>query len=323
MKHTTLTLLAAGLMMGTAYADDELAVATHKDGGIKQVRVNCDTKPEALKRLVEKKNWEADQLRLVISGVCQGPIAITRSGIEIISDSSRAGSIVVAEGSTARAGVEVVSANSKLAALKIQVPDGLAAVVARGNATVTIDGVTTTAKTDWSVPRGQFVVTDSSQAYLSNLSDVTTLVIGASNADFGAGNSGIGLTVRDTSSVRSSAGSQFAAVELSANAYLLADHQTHVEDLGVWGKASAEITRGSSVARLGMGGQTQFAAYEGSKVTGPYGIYGNVVFEVNKSSLKDWNHVANPHILYVGFNANVNGQLYPDWSWAGQGSTAQ
>ncbi|WP_157669633.1 hypothetical protein [Chitinibacter sp. GC72] len=67
-----------------------------------------------------------------------------------------------------------------------------------------------------------------------------------------------------------------------------------------------------------MGGQTLFAAYAKSTVTGPYGIYGNVVFELNEPSAKCWPKLDKPHSLFVGNNATVNGMLYPSWSWIGQ-----
>ncbi|WP_157669634.1 hypothetical protein [Chitinibacter sp. GC72] len=50
------------------------------------------------------------------------------------------------------------------------------------------------------------------------------MVIGASSADFEAGNSALELDVRDTSAAKSSGtGNHFKRVQLSANAYLLAD----------------------------------------------------------------------------------------------------
>lgn len=52
----------------------------------------------------------------------------------------------------------------------------------------------------------------------------------------------------------------------------------------VWGKALAEVNRESTVAQLQMGGQTLFAAYRNSSITGPYFLYGNVVFELEHST---------------------------------------
>ncbi|TMO67186.1 hypothetical protein CWC19_14620 [Pseudoalteromonas aurantia] len=71
---------------------------------------------------------------------------------------------------------------------------------------------------------------------------------------------------------------------MSGNGYFLGDNKTHVESLMVWGKALAEVNRESTVAQLQMGGQTLFAAYRNSSITGPYFLYGNVVFELEHST---------------------------------------
>jgi hypothetical protein len=83
--------------------------------------------------------------------------------------------------------------------------------------------------------------------FLTNLTRADALIIGASSADFEAGNTQITLDVRDTSSAKSSGeGNKFSNVQVSANGYFLADNKTHIEKLAIWGKASVEITRESS-----------------------------------------------------------------------------
>jgi hypothetical protein len=67
-----------------------------------------------------------------------------------------------------------------------------------------------------------------------------------------------------------------------------------------------------------MGGQTMFAAYNNSSVSGPYSIYGNVIFELEHSSATNWTTLDKPQTVFIGHNAIVNKTHYPGWSWNGQ-----
>ncbi|UXY16264.1 hypothetical protein N8I74_04385 [Chitiniphilus purpureus] len=325
MQHATHALalaMAAGLLMQPAQAE-EARLAAAADNRATQVRINCANEPMALKKAVEKKVWADEKVKFVISGECQGPLRIDRHGVEIISDPTRPGTVRVSQPTGDQSAILVQSGSARLANFHINVPLGMAAVTAQANSSVEIDRITTNAKADWNVPLAQFNVTDSSSLFLANLNSAPdgndVLVIGASSAEFKAGNELITLDVRDTSMAKSSAPNRFKAVQTSANGYFLADHKTRVDALAIWGKSSVEITRESSVGKLDMGGQTQFAAYGNSSVSGPYGIYGNVIIELNHSSATEWYTVNNPHAMFIGNNATVNEVFYPSWSWAGQG----
>lgn len=313
------TILATALLsLSTGILANEMSMNA-TDKATPSIKLNCSNNPKALKNALERKFRDSDKQRFVISGECHGPLLIENSGVEIIGNPRQPATLLVQQASNQDAAILIRSANVKLSNFNIAVPTGLNAVTAKANATVSVDEITTNAQSDWSIPRAQFVATDSSSLFLANQKGTAVLIIGASSVDFEAGNSAIELDVRDTSAAKSSGmGNHFKRVQLSANAYLLADNQTRIDALGIWGKAAAEITRESNVAELAMGGQTLFAAYANSSVSGPYGIYGNVVFELNESSAKCWPKLDKPHSLFVGKNAKVNNTLYPDWSWAGQ-----
>lgn len=337
MKHLNLALslaACAGLLSQFAIAKGaDLAPALQgmnalenarldkqKNHRTAQVKINCAYEPLMLKRALERKSWVDEKVKFVISGVCQGPVLIDRHGVEIVSDTGSPGSLRVAEANNDVSAILVQSGSARLVNFYVDVPAGMAAVKADANASVTIDGLTTNAKADAGVPLNQFMVSGSSSLFLTNLNTQDVLVTGASSAEFGSNNRNITLDVRDTSTARTSAQSHFTAVQVSANGYFLADYKSQVDALGIWGKASAEINRESTVGRLDMGGQTLFAAYRQSVATGPYGIYGNVVFELEHSTATNWQVVNNPHAMFIGNNSVVNGVLYPGWSWSGQGT---
>ncbi|WP_051304462.1 hypothetical protein [Chitinilyticum litopenaei] len=310
--YTVLAMTLAALSAG-ALADDAMA----------QLSLNCSNNPKALKHALERKARDADKVRFVISGECHGPLTIERSGVEIIGDNRQPATLRVLQAAGESAAILVQSASVKLGNFTIAVPAGMGAVKAQANATVSIDRITTNAQSDWSAPRAQYVVTDSSSLFLANQTGADVLVIGASSADFAAGNSGVVLDVRDTSAAKSSgSGNHFQRVQLSASGYLLADNKARIDALAIWGKSAAEITRESAVGQLDMGGQTLFAAYGNSSVSGPYGIYGNVVLELSDSTATCWKALDKPHSIFVGNNARVNGTVYPGWTWAGQDGNA-
>ncbi|WP_380226781.1 hypothetical protein [Jeongeupia naejangsanensis] len=294
--------------------------AEGKAGGNKMVRVkvDCANDSKALKNALEKKAWNADKVRFVISGECNGPLVIDRNGFEVVGDAHKPAAVRISQSNREQAAILIQSASARFANFNVDVPGGTAAIKAKANASVTVDRITTNAQSDWAAPMAQLVATDSSSLFLANLSGSEVLVIGGSTVEFESGNTRTTLDVRDTSTAKSGHANEFSNVQLSANAYLLADNRTRIDTLGIWGKASVEIDRDSRVGQLGMGGQTMFAAYRNSSVSGPYAIYGNVVIEINNSTATGWKTVSNPHAMFIGSNATVNNQLYPDWSWSGQ-----
>ncbi|KAF0813894.1 hypothetical protein IGB42_01573 [Andreprevotia sp. IGB-42] len=323
MKHSNIALALAVTTalacQATRVQAAETLATSYAGSDATQVKINCNNDGRALKNALERKNWTAEKVRFVISGQCYGPLLIDRNGVEIVNDARKTGSVRVNQPNADQAAILVLSAAARLSNFNVDVPAGVAAVKARANATVAIDQLTTNAKSDADAPLGHVIATDSSSLFLSNLTGIDVLVIGASSADFEANNNGVGVDVRDTSSAKSSAANKFRSVLVTANGYFLGDNKTRIDTLGIWGKASVEVTRESSVGTLDMGGQTMFAAYKNSSVSGPYGIYGNVVFELEHSSATGWYTVNNPHSLFIGNGATVNSVLYPEWSWVGQG----
>ncbi|WP_348944810.1 hypothetical protein ABHF33_15570 [Chitinibacter sp. FCG-7] len=312
------TALASLSAVSSAY---ELTAANTFDSNTTQIKVNCDSHPKALKNALERKVSSREKTRLVISGECHGPLSIEQGNLEIVNDARRSGSLLVTQANAEQAAILVQSASVRLEGFDINVPTGMAAIKAQANASVDIDGMSTNAKSDWEVPRGQYIATDSSSLFLSRLTEAEVLVIGASSANFGAENRQITLDVRDTSAAKSSGeANTFKQVQASANAYFLADNKARIAALGIWGKAAVEINRESEVGKIDMGGQTLFAAYRKSSVTGPYGLYGNVVFELEHSTASNWVTPSKPYAIFSGNNATVNSVLYPGWSWSGQGS---
>ncbi|WP_148713638.1 hypothetical protein [Chitinolyticbacter meiyuanensis] len=308
--------ISAGLLYPAAHAEDP---GLFERSAGKAQRINCARDPQALKAALERRSGDAEKLRFVVAGECQGPLRITQGSVDIVGDAGQPGAIRITQPGEQEAAILVRAASARLANLNILVPVGAAAIKAKANATVEIDRVTTNAQSDWGAPRGQFVVTDSSSVFFTNQVAAEVLVVGGSSAEFEAGNSQTVLDIRDTSAVKSSGnGNHFKSAVLSANGYFLADNQARIDALAIWGKASAEVTRASRVGTIDMGGQTLFAAYLNSSVTGPYGIYGNVVFELEHSTATGWKTVNNPHAMFIGNEANVNGTVYPGWSWSGQ-----
>ncbi|MBD1583122.1 hypothetical protein [Pseudoalteromonas sp. S16_S37] len=110
---------------------------------------------------------------------------------------------------------------------------------------------------------------------------------GSSVAEFAQDNKQIVLNVLDTSNAHSNKLNHFSSVQTSGNAYFLSDNQTHIDVLMIWSKSAVDINNESSVGQLMMGGQTLFAAFSNSRISGPYGIYGNVVFELENSSAEN------------------------------------
>ncbi|MEI8593517.1 hypothetical protein [Photobacterium sp. Hal280] len=295
------------------YADHKLSVSKTR-----QLSLNCHRQPDTLKKVLEKKTWLADKITITISGHCRGPLLIDQSGIEITSDGARSGAIVLNQQPASGAAIVIQSAAVTLRDIDISVPVDIPAVLAKANSSVTLDKVTTDATSSTDTPLEQFVVSESSSLTLTNMTGNAIRVAGNSFADFKQSNQLHTLNVSDTSSAQSSAANQFNSVQVSGNGYFLADNGTQINVLMIWSKAAVDINRESSVAHLMMGGQTLFGAYRNSSITGPYDLWGNVVFELEHSTAENWKAVDKPHSIISGNNATVNGVLYPGWSWTGQ-----
>ncbi|MFC3030946.1 hypothetical protein ACFOEE_00175 [Pseudoalteromonas fenneropenaei] len=279
-------------------------------------KLNCQRVPQALQHLLTQSAWFHHEVEITIAGECSGPIQLSTDGITLQGDRDLPGSIKMAEGSASA--VEVNHAKVTLKNLKIEVPEGTPALTATNNSSVTLSRLTTNGKGIDGAVFYPFLIKDNSTAYISQQEGSKVQVAGSSVVEFGAGNSAISLNVLDTSFSRSVAASEFNSVEVSGNGYFLADNQTQVDLLMIWSKGAVDINQQSTVGHLMMGGQTLFAAYRNSKITGPYEIYGNVVFELEHSSADNWQTFDKPLSIFTGNNAVVNGTLYPSWSWAGQ-----
>ncbi|WP_046220981.1 hypothetical protein [Photobacterium halotolerans] len=295
------------------YADHKRSVSKAR-----QLSLNCHRQPDALKKALEKKTWLADKITITITGRCNGPLLIDQHGIEIIGDDTRRGAIVLDQQSPAEAAIVIQSAAVILRDLDIAVPVDVPAVLAKANSSVTLDKVTTDAVSSTDTPLEQLIVSESSSLTLINMTGNAIRVAGNSFADFKDSNQLHTLNVSDTSSAQSSAANQFNSVQVSGNGYFLADNGTQINVLMIWSKAAVDINRKSTVAHLMMGGQTLFGAYRNSLITGPYDLWGNVVFELEHSTAENWKAVDKPHSIISGNNATVNGVLYPGWTWTGQ-----
>ncbi|WP_311567326.1 hypothetical protein [Photobacterium arenosum] len=286
----------------------------------KQLSINCHRRPHALKSALENRIWLAGPIKITITGHCQGPLLIDQSGIEITSDGAHGGAIVLDQQVQPSAAIIIQSAAVTLRDVHISVPVDVPAVLAKANSSVTLDNVTTDATSTTDTPLEQFTVSESSSLTVTNMTGNAIRVAGNSFADFKDSNQLHTLNVSDTSSAQSSAANQFNSVQVSGNGYFLGDNGTQINMLMIWSKAAVDINRQSSVAHLMMGGQTLFGAYRNSSITGPYDLWGNVVFELEHSTADNWKAVDKPHSIISGNNATVNGVLYPGWSWTGQDS---
>ncbi|WP_120512600.1 hypothetical protein [Photobacterium salinisoli] len=294
-------------------ADSRLSVRKTR-----HLSLNCHRNPDALKKILEKKTGLTDKMTITLSGHCLGPLLIDQNGIEITNDDSHSGAIVLNLQPPAGAAIVIQSAAVTLRDINISVPIDVPAVLAKANSSVTLDKVTTDAASSTETPLEQFIVSESSSLALTNMAGNAIRVAGNSFADFKQSNQLHTLNVSDTSSAQSSAANQFNSVQVSGNGYFLADNGTQINVLMIWSKAAVDINRQSSVAHLMMGGQTLFGAYRNSSITGPYDLWGNVVFELEHSTADNWKAVDKPHSIISGNNATVNGVLYPGWSWTGQ-----
>ena len=286
--------------------------------------VSCHTDPSALSRAIYNSRWSIRTTRFVISGQCHGPIVIHKRDIEISNDAQQSGSIRLLTDSTSlhdqapKEAVKVVNSTVELNNITIEVEPNSRAITVTQSSVVTLRGVASNVQPSSEKLPYPFVITDNSTGYISDSVGSGFEVSGSSVVEFNAGNKEHVVNVLDTSMARSVAKNQFESVQVSGNGYFLGDNKTHIESLMVWSKASAEVNRESSVAQLQMGGQTLFAAYRNSSITGPYFLYGNVVFELEHSTASNWVSVDKPQSILIGNNATVNGTLYPSWSWAGQ-----
>lgn len=289
----------------------------------RSIAINCKRKPLALKKAIEKKAFAAETVRFIIFGECLGPIRVDRTNIEIVNNKKATGSILVKEFEDEESAISVEAGTAKLKGFDIKVPAGLKAVLATSNAFVTLDNITTNAQHPDSPDAifRQYQARGNSTFHVKNISNVIFSIHGSSYAEFQEGNTGISMEIADTSTALSNDANTFNAVEVSGNGYFRADKKSRVGKLMIWSKAAAVAVDNTIIDEIMMGGQTLFAAYQGSTVNGPYGIWGNVVFELEHSTANNWVKVNKPHAILSGNNATVNGKTYPGWSWSGQDGT--
>ncbi|MCF2855867.1 hypothetical protein L1286_00160 [Pseudoalteromonas sp. SMS1] len=292
---------------------------THQDlNKTIKMAVYCTDNPNALRHALNRR-YAAENVKLVISGECQGPLEITRDGISIVNDRGRSGSLrILPDSDDVTSAILVKTSSATLENFNIDVPAGVVAVTAQANATVELKHITTNAKALDETPFYQFVITDNSTAYLSQQSGSSVGVYNSSYTSFVEDCDQITLEVYDTSSGYSKSENHFKSVQVSGNGYFLGDDESRINTLKIWSKGAAEINDESRVGELQMGGQSLFAAYKQSVISGPYYLWGNVVFELEHSSAYNWVAVTKPNSIIQGHNATVNGELYPDWSWVGQ-----
>ncbi|MBQ4864458.1 hypothetical protein J8L98_22460 [Pseudoalteromonas sp. MMG013] len=281
-------------------------------------RVNCNTDPQALNKAISYSRWTIQPRRFTVSGACSGPVIIAQRNIEISNDAEQSGSIVLGTGVEAQEALRIANSTVVLKDFNIQVDSNTRAITVTQNSVATLQNITSNAKSSTSDVLYPFVITDNSTAYIAQFSKSGFAISGSSVAQFDADNEDNMVDVLDTSMARSNTANRFLAVQVSGNGYFLADNKTHIDSLMIWSKAAVDVNRESSVGQLQMGGQTLFAAYRNSSITGPYFLYGNVVFELEHSTASNWVKVNKPQSILVGNNATVNGTLYPSWTWAGQ-----
>ncbi|KAF7774420.1 hypothetical protein PCIT_a0866 [Pseudoalteromonas citrea] len=315
--HTGHTLAMSELL------DEKTALNTLLPAPSWALSVNCHDDPQALQKAIYNSRWSVQRSQFAIAGECYGPIIIDKRDIEVSNDAPYSGSITLNPShiSSELSTTEVVKISNSTVALTniaIKMNDIPRAVTVTKNSVVTLNNISGSVKPTAEKVTYPFVVTDNSTTYVSNSTGAGFEVSGSSVMQFDSENNGHFLNVLDTSVARSVSQNQFESVQVSGNTYFLGDNKTHIESLMVWSKASAEVNRESSVAQLQMGGQTLFAAYRNSSISGPYSLYGNVVFELEHSSASNWVSVDKPQSILLGNNAIVNGTLYPSWSWAGQ-----
>ncbi|MCG7534230.1 hypothetical protein [Pseudoalteromonas sp. OOF1S-7] len=282
------------------------------------ITVQCEHDPLALGRMLDYLHALSIDVTVEFSGQCMGPILITRDGITLTGQDRQTASVKLSIADEHHSAVHVQSAVSTLSNFTIDTPDTALALHVEANATVTIDGLTTSHVFDPKAPYYPFTVHNNSTVYVKNHKGLQLKVSGSSAADLMEGNRQVALNVTDTSTARSTSSNQFDEVEVSGNGYFLGDNQSSIKLLKIWSKGAAEINNQSSVKEIMMGGQTLFAAYRQSSITGPYRLWGNVVFELEHSIATGWQSVDKPHSIISGHNATVNGIFYPDWDWRGQ-----
>ncbi|MCP5078708.1 MAG: hypothetical protein GY951_11720 [Psychromonas sp.] len=286
-----------------------------------KVKVDCEDTQQALKNALEKQAYAAENVRFIISGECQGPLLVGRSGIEIVNNRDSSGSIVVSD-SNATEGILVRNGSLKIKDLTINVPADIQAVSATANSVLELNNVQTNAhSSEGAAAFSHYQARANSSLYATSMEKVTFAINGSSYAEFLAGNSGLMLNIADTSTALSDAANSFNAVQVAGNGYFMADKQTQVELLMIWSKGAATAVDNSVIGEVQMGGQTMFAAYAGSTVNGPYGIWGNVIFEIDHSTANNWTSVDKPHSIISGNNATINGTTYEGWGWSGQDGT--
>ncbi|KZN54800.1 hypothetical protein N474_17360 [Pseudoalteromonas luteoviolacea CPMOR-2] len=282
------------------------------------ISVQCTDRPNALRRALNKI-YNAKNVTFTISGECYGPIQINQDGISIVNDAGMSGSLRVRPNNAdAESAILIKSSSAKLDNFNIDVPNDVVAVTAKANATVEINHITTNAKAHSKTPFYQFIVTDNSTAYLSNQSGNSVGVYNSSYTSFVEDCDQNTVEVYDTSAGYSKSENHFNSVQVAGNGYFLADDESHISTLKIWSKGAAEINNESTVGELQMGGQSLFAAYKNSAISGPYFLWGNVVFELEHSKAYNWKAVTKPNSIIAGNNATVNGEFYPNWSWTGQ-----
>ncbi|KZN45574.1 hypothetical protein [Pseudoalteromonas luteoviolacea] len=318
-----LALLPLGLMTSQHVYSHELG-GNNSIGDTEIIKrldlnIDCNEDPTALSQAVEKA-YLAKSVQFTVSGVCNGPISIVQSHFEIQNDEGRTGSIRVRHNQeyTQKSAVLVEASDFVLKNINIDVPNHMSAVELKANSLVKFDHVTTNAKSAEDAAFLQFSVTDNSTAYFKNMSGNSIGVYGSSYVEFNKHTDQMRLEIYDTSAGQSTDSNHFKSVQVAGNGYFLADNKSNISQLMIWSKGAAEINNRSRAGEIMMGGQSHFAAYKESTVAGPYSLWGNVVFELEHSKAYNWKAVDKPLSIIIGNNANVNGKLYPGWSWTGQ-----
>lgn len=282
------------------------------------VTVNCEHDQLALRRMLNYLHALSFDMTVEFSGQCMGPILIERDGITLAGLDQQAASVKLSDSDEQQSAIRVKSAVSTLKNFAIDTPKNVLSLHVDANATVAIDGLTTAHVFDPKAPFYPFLADENSTIHVKNHRGLQLKVSGSSAANLMEGNRQVALNVTDTSMARSTSSNQFDDVEVSGNGYFLGDNQSSIKLLKIWSKGVAEVNNQSSVNEIMMGGQTLFAAYRQSNITGPYRLWGNVVFELEHSSATGWQPVDKPNSIISGHNATVNGVFYPDWDWHGQ-----
>ncbi|AZZ95732.1 hypothetical protein [Pseudoalteromonas sp. R3] len=287
-------------------------------GSYHDIIVNCHNDPQALRRMLDYLHSLSLEMTVEFSGLCEGPLLIERDGLTLTGSAQERATISLHGSNQQQTAIVVSSAVSSLRNFTIDTSDKTKALRIEANSTVTIDGLKTAYIFNPKAPFYPFVTDDNSTLFAKNQNSFQLQVSGSSAVNLMEGNRQVALNVLDTSMARTTSSNQFDDVEVSGNAYFLGDNKSSIKLLKIWSKAVAEVDNQSTVREIMMGGQTLFAAYNQSSISGPYWLWGNVVFELKNASASGWQSVDKPNSIISGLNATVNGTFYPDWDWHGQ-----